>query len=160
MAIGVLAVLASVGGVAFIGWRGLSSARGRRPAPPPAPDIRRERRTRSRIIPTTERPAELQIVGAQFMEMPEIKDVSTTGLAISVPHRFNGETPTQEVEVLLTLHGQGTVRARGEIRHVSHARHSTFSFGVEFVEISDDDRDRIARYVDDMAAQKITTKGE
>ncbi len=158
MAIGVLAALASVGGVAFIGWLGLSGTRGRRREPPAAPDIRRERRTRSRIIPTTAHPAELQIVGAQFLEMPEIKDVSTTGLAISVPHRFNGETPTQDVEVLLTLHGQGTVRARAAIRHVSYARTSTFSFGVEFVEISDDDRDRIARYVDEMAEQNTAQK--
>jgi hypothetical protein len=153
MAIGVLAALASVIGVAFIGWIGLVVVGGRR-KPQSTPDIRRERSTRSRIIPTSERPAELQLVGQQFMEMPEIKDVSTTGLAISVPHRFNGKLPTQEMDVLLTLHGQGTVRARGEIRHVSYARHSTVTFGVEFVKISDEDRDRIARYVDDIADKK------
>jgi PilZ domain len=154
MAIGVLATLASVGGVAFIGWLGVSVMLGRRSKPESTPDIRRERRTRSRIIPTSANPAELQLMGEQFMEMPEIKDVSTSGLAIAVPHRFNGQTPNQEVDVLLTLHGQGTVQARGAIRHVSYARHNTVTFGVEFVKISDEDRDRIARYVGEVAEQK------
>jgi len=110
--------------------------------------IQRERRRRSRIVPPADKPAELQIMGQDFLEIPEVRDISENGLAISVPHKFNGHKPTQEVDLLLTLHGQGTVRARGAIRHVSYTRNDTATFGVELVSIDDEDRDKIRRYVE------------
>jgi hypothetical protein len=109
--------------------------------------ILRERRRDARIVPPAHKPAELQIMGADFLEIPEVRDISETGLAISVPHRFNGHKPTQEVDLLLTLHGQGTVRARGAIKHVSYTRFDTATFGVELVAINDEDRAKIRSYV-------------
>ena len=76
-----------------------------------------------------------------------ICDISETGIAISVPHKFNGHKPTKEVELLLTLHGQGTVRAKGAIRHVSYTRTDTATFGVELVAIDELDRAKIREYV-------------
>src|SRR5262245_57056105 len=110
MGIGVLTALASVIGAALVGI-GISRMRARR-QDRQAPRIRRERRVQSRIIPTPDMPAKLQIIGDESTAVPEIKDVSTTGLAISVPDRFNGKPPDKEVEVVLKLHGEGTVRAR------------------------------------------------
>ena len=110
--------------------------------------ISRERRRGARIVPTADKPAELQIMGKDFLEIPEVRDISETGLAISVPHRFNGHRPTQPVDLLLTLHGQGTVRARGAIRRVSYTRNDTATFGVELVDIDEQDRDKIRRYVE------------
>ena len=109
--------------------------------------IRRERRKQSRIVPTADRPAELQIMGPDFLEIPEVRDISENGLAISVPHKFNGHKPTQEVDLLLTLHGQGTVKAKGAIRHVSYTRNDTATFGVELVAIDEQDRAKIRNYV-------------
>jgi hypothetical protein len=110
--------------------------------------IQRERRRRNRIVPPSDKPAELQIMGKDFLEIPEVRDISENGLAISVPHKFNGHKPTQEVDLLLTLHGQGTVRARGAIRHVSYTRNDTATFGVELVSIDDEGRDKIRKYVE------------
>jgi hypothetical protein len=109
--------------------------------------IQRERRRGSRVVPPSDKPAELQIMGADFLEIPEVRDISENGLAISVPHRFNGHKPTQEVDLLLTLHGQGTVKAKGAIRHVSYTRNDTATFGVELVSIEDEDRNKIRRYL-------------
>jgi hypothetical protein len=133
--------------VAIVMWRVTGSgAPGERPRT--LSMIRRERRRGSRIVPPSDKPAELQIMGQDFLEIPEVRDISENGLAISVPHRFNGHKPTQEVDLLLTLHGQGTVRARGAIRHVSYTRNDTATFGVELVSIDDEGRDKIRKYVE------------
>jgi hypothetical protein len=109
--------------------------------------IRPERRGKARHAPSAHKPAELQIMGQDFLEIPEVADISDSGIAIRVPHKFNGHKPTKEVDLLLTLHGQGTVRARGAIRHVSYTRNDTATFGVELVSVGDEDRGKIRRYV-------------
>jgi hypothetical protein len=112
--------------------------------------IQRERRRGSRVVPPSDKPAELQIMGPDFLEIPEVRDISENGLAITVPHRFNGQKPTAEVDLLLTLHGQGTVKARGAIRHVSYTRSNTATFGVELVAIEEEDRTKIRRYLENI----------
>jgi hypothetical protein len=141
-----------VGSIVVVGaiiWR---ASAGASPSPSGRPRtfsmIQRERRRGSRIIPPADKPAELQIMGQDFLEIPEVRDISENGLAISVPHRFNGHKPTKEVDLLLTLHGQGTVKARGAIRHVSYTRNDTATFGVELVSIDDEGRDKIRKYVE------------
>lgn len=109
--------------------------------------VRPERRRGARLVPPSSKPAELQIMGQDFLEIPEVCDISETGIAISVPHKFGGHKPTKEVELLLTLHGQGTVRAKGSIRHVSYTRTDTATFGVELVAIDEADRAKIREYV-------------
>jgi hypothetical protein len=126
-------------------WRGLFAGRAGTGAAQPG--TRPERRRAARMVPPRDRPAELQIIGQDFLEMPEVRDISDNGLAIKVPHKFNGHKPTQEVDLLLTLHGQGTLKARGAIRHVSHARIDTATFGVELVAINEEDREKLRDYL-------------
>jgi hypothetical protein len=108
---------------------------------------RPERRRAPRYIPPREMPAELQIAESDLLEIPKVLDISEHGLGISVPHEFNGQAPEQHVDLLLTLHGQGTMRARGTIRHVSRGRADTTIFGVEFNAMSDEDRTKIRNYL-------------
>jgi hypothetical protein len=89
-------------------------------------------------------------MGEDFLEIPEVRDISDNGLAISVPHKFHGHKPTKEVDLLLTLHGHGTVRAKGAIRRVSYTRTDTATFGVELVSINEEDRGKIRDYVADV----------
>jgi c-di-GMP-binding flagellar brake protein YcgR len=147
LAIGILAGLALLGGGVALFF----SIAGKDPDDPTVSG--RERRRAERIVPPKDKPAELQIMGADFLEIPRVKDISTGGIAISVPHRFRGATPTQEVDLLLTLHGQGTVKAKGAIRRVS-SRHDTTTFGVELVAVTDEDRQRIERYVAEISRSK------
>src|SRR5262249_8958689 len=90
-------------------WRASASSPEEQARQPTRPMIQRERRRGSRVVPPSDKPAELQIMGPDFLEIPEVRDISENGLAITVPHRFNGQKPTAEVDLLLTLHGQGTV---------------------------------------------------
>jgi hypothetical protein len=106
-----------------------------------------ERRRAPRFIPPRDMPAELQIIGTDVLEIPKVVDISDNGLAISVPHEFNGQAPEQHVDLLLTLHGQGTVRARSTIRHVSRGRADTTIFGVELNAMSEDDRAKLRNYL-------------
>jgi len=145
----VIAVIAVVVVGAAI-WRATSSKRGGGGRARTLSMIARERRRHARVVPPPDKPAELQIIGQDFLEIPEVRDISDQGLAVSVPHKFNGHKPTQEVELLLTLHGQGTLRARGAIRHVSYTRSDTATFGVELVAIEDQDREKIRHYLADV----------
>jgi hypothetical protein len=138
----VVAILA-----AAVMWRAMAGGKRDQPSAERKRDIRPERRGKARIVPTRDKPAELQIIGQDFLEIPEVCDISDSGIAISVPHKFNGHKPTQEVELLLTLHGEGTVRARGAIRHVSYTRADTATFGVELVAIDETDRSKIRSYL-------------
>jgi hypothetical protein len=118
-------------------WRRRAARRAARP----------ERRRAPRFIPPRDMPAELQIIGTDVLEIAKVLDISDNGLAISVPHEFNGKAPEQHVDLLLTLHGQGTVRARSIIRHVSRGRADTTIFGVELNAMSDDDRAKLRNYL-------------
>ena len=138
----IIAVVA-VGLVGAVIWRGVAG----RAAPRDEVAAGRERRRGTRVVPPPGRPVELQIEGQDFLDIPEVRDISDNGLAISVPHRFNGHKPTQEVDLLLTLHGQGTLRARGAIRHAAYSRSDTATFGVELVDIKPEDRDKIRAYL-------------
>ena len=139
-------IVVAIAVVAIVMWRVTGSgAPGERPRT--LSMIRRERRRGSRIVPPSDKPAELQIMGKDFLEIPEVRDISENGLAISVPHKFNGHKPTKEVDLILTLHGQGTVKAKGAIRHVSYTRNDTATFGVELVDIEEGDRAKIRQYV-------------
>jgi hypothetical protein len=135
--------------VGAVVWRATAVGRTRIPRIPRR-TILPERRRKSRLVPPPGKPAELQIIGQDFIDIPEVRDISDNGLAISVPHRFQGEKPTQEVDLLLTLHGQGTLRARGTIRHVSYTRTNTATFGVELVDIKEEDRDKLRSYLADI----------
>jgi hypothetical protein len=106
-----------------------------------------ERLRAPRFIPPRDMPAELQIIGTDLIEIPKVLDISDNGLAISVPHEFNGQAHEQHVDLLLTLHHQGTLRARGTIRHVSRGRADTTVFGVEFNAMADEDRAKIRNYL-------------
>jgi hypothetical protein len=140
-------VVISVVAVGAVVWRARSAPAPASPRRRRLSIVRPERRRGDRLVPPSSKPAELQIMGQDFLEIPEVRDISETGIAISVPHKFNGHKPTKEVELLLTLHGQGTVRAKGSIRHVSYTRTDTATFGVELVAIDEKDRAKIRDYV-------------
>ena len=143
------AVVVAISGVAVgaVIWRALGAASGGGARPRSLSIIQRERRRGARVVPPSDKPAELQIMGEDFLEIPEVRDISENGLAISVRHKFNGHKPTKEVDLILTLHGQGTVKAKGAIRHVSYTRNDTATFGVELVDIEEGDRAKIRQYV-------------
>lgn len=75
-------------------------------------------------------------------------DISETGLAVIVPHRFEGCDLDSSVELVLTLPGRRPFQARGKIRHITEEGGPAERFGVEFTEIRSRHRVWIRAFVD------------
>lgn len=96
--------------------------------------------------PSPKAPIEVQLVGTDFLDIVHAKDISTGGVAIKVPHAFADCQIDGEVEIIVTLPGQKSFVARGIIRH--KGPRGVQSFGVQFTEIADSDRERVRVYVE------------
>ena len=100
------------------------------------------RRAHSRVRPKPEEPIEVQLIGSDFLEILEVRDISEGGLGLQVPHQFAGSDLATQVDVIITLPGQRPFSARGVIRHANGTM-----FGVEFTDLRAQARSRILTYV-------------
>jgi c-di-GMP-binding flagellar brake protein YcgR len=100
------------------------------------------RRAHSRVRPKPGETIEVQLIGSDFLEIMEVRDISAGGLGLQVPHRFDRELAGQ-VDVIITLPRERSFSARGVIRHVSNGT----LFGLEFTELPAQAMSRIERYV-------------
>lgn len=105
----------------------------------------KERRLNERVEPEPAAPISVQIMGADFIERVHVIDISVGGLGIRVPHEFIGYNVTDRVEIVLKLPGQAPFMADGFIRHFNGASRKVF--GVEFVRLPEQGREKIAAYV-------------
>jgi hypothetical protein len=101
------------------------------------------RRAHSRVRPKPGESIEVQLIGPDFLEIVEVRDISAGGLGLQIPALFEGRDIDVPVEVIVTLPRERSFSARGVIRHVSKGA----QFGVEFTELPDQARSRIERYV-------------
>jgi hypothetical protein len=106
-------------------------------------------RAHSRVRPKPDEPVEVQLIGADFMEVLEVRDISVGGLGLQVPHQFAGSNLADQVDVIIKLPRQRPFSARGVIRHVSNGS----MFGLEFTELQPVARTRIEAYVAARIAQ-------
>lgn len=90
-------------------------------------------------------------MGARFLEVVEAEDVSECGLAIRVSHEFSGCNLESVVDLIITLPGRSSFKARGIIRHAARSRDRTL-FGVELTQISAKNQAEIGKYVDYLLA--------
>ena len=107
------------------------------------------RRAHSRVRPKPGEPIEVQLIGPDFIEVLEVRDISAGGLGLQVPHQFEGSNIASQVDVIIKLPRQRPFSARGVIRHVSGGS----MFGLEFTELPDVARARIEAYVAARIAQ-------
>jgi hypothetical protein len=107
------------------------------------------RRAHSRVRPKPDEPVEVQLIGADFIEILEVRDISEGGLGLQVPHQFAGSDLAAQVDVIITLPRQRPFSARGVIRHISNGT----MFGLEFTELPAAARARIEIYVATRIAQ-------
>ena len=80
-------------------------------------------------------PVEVQIMSPDSLDILRAHDISETGLAVIVPHRFEDCDLDASVELVLTLPGHRPFLARGKVRHVTEEGGPSERFGVEFTEI-------------------------
>jgi c-di-GMP-binding flagellar brake protein YcgR len=107
------------------------------------------RRAHSRVRPKPGEPIEVQLIGTDFLEIVEVRDISAGGLGLQVTDVFQGSSLDAQVDVIITLPRERPFSARGLIRHVSNEK----MFGVEFTELPEPARSRIERYVAARIAQ-------
>jgi len=92
-------------------------------------------------------------MGRGSLDVLLARDISATGVGVFVPHMFKGWKIDEEVELVLTLPRERPFLARGVIRHHTHSDEGAEHFGVMFSEISDDDQEKILRYVEGHAGR-------
>lgn len=84
-------------------------------------------------------------MGDGFLESVNALDVSEGGLGVAILHNFEGCDTDAVVSVMTMLPGEKAFMAKARIRHVSKVKGT---FGVEFVEISADQRKALQKYVE------------
>jgi hypothetical protein len=89
-------------------------------------------------------PIRVDIMGNGFLDVLNARDVSVGGLGIRVPHGFVGCDILKEVDLIVTLGRTRPFKAKATIRHYNQAQHV---FGVEFSELSSDQRSSIEAYI-------------
>ncbi|GIX41970.1 MAG: hypothetical protein KatS3mg129_1703 [Leptospiraceae bacterium] len=104
-----------------------------------------EKRRYIRVKPKPEEPVEIQLVGSNFIDILNAKDISEGGVGIIVDHDFEGCDIGGLIDIIITLPKKKTFKVKGRIIH-KHITDSHF-FGVEFINISEEARSMIKEYV-------------
>ena len=112
-----------------------------------------ERRAEPRVTPEKGHAIKLQIVANTFLEVVHVRDISTLGIGIHVPHGFEGYELPPEVDLVITLPGNPPFMAKGAIRHTQHTEGTGF-FGVVFTEITEKAQEEVRAYVETRLSQK------
>jgi hypothetical protein len=80
------------------------------------------------------------------------RDISEGGVAVFVPHDFQGCQIDDPVDVIVKLGSEKPFTARGIVRHLSAQANDHF-FGVKFIRVSDENLAKIRKYVERRLAQ-------
>lgn len=86
-------------------------------------------------------------MGERFLDIFEARDISTSGVGIYVPYRFEGCDLRNPVELVITLPGARPFLVKGRLVHRSKMEREFF--GVEFIDLGEVERSEIACYVSD-----------
>lgn len=85
-------------------------------------------------------------MGDGFLDVFAARDISAGGVSIMVPHRFEGCSIEDDVDLVVSLPGVRPFMARGRIVHRTKTSHEFF--GVEFSRLANAHATLIERYVD------------
>ena len=88
----------------------------------------------------------VQIMGNGFLDVFPVRDISAGGVSITVPHRFEGCSIDDDVDLVVSLPRERPFMARGRIVHRTKTNHEFF--GVEFSRLAKAHAVLIERYVD------------
>lgn len=91
-------------------------------------------------------------MGSGFLDVLPAYDIGVGGVAVSVPHDFQGSDIDEPVNLIIKIGSERPFTARGVIRHLSKHAHGHM-FGVQFTQISAEHVERIRRYVEAVLAE-------
>ncbi|THB63426.1 MAG: PilZ domain-containing protein [Gammaproteobacteria bacterium] len=106
-----------------------------------------------RIEPENGRPIRVDINGNGFIDVVNATDISQNGIGITVPHKFANCRTDSEVNLLIALPEpiSSSIKVNGTIRHVDSNQ-----FGIMFIDLTTEDRDKIKAYVQSRLHRKTT----
>ncbi|MDA3900270.1 MAG: PilZ domain-containing protein [Spirochaetes bacterium] len=108
-----------------------------------------DKRHHIRVTPATETPVEIQIMGKGFLDIIFAKDISTQGIGIEVPHKFEGSDIDFPIELIITIPPNDCFKANGIIKHSNIEQTSRGIFGVQFSSIQKGYEKVLKRYIDE-----------
>ena len=104
-----------------------------------------EKRRYVRVKPKPEEPVEVQLMGSNFIDVLYAKDISEGGIGIIVEHDFKDYDIGGLIDIIITLPKKKTFKVKGRIIHKNIV--NNHFFGVEFVDISEQNREMIREYL-------------
>ncbi|MBM9575942.1 PilZ domain-containing protein [Leptospira sp. 201903070] len=84
-----------------------------------------------RVCPAVNEVIEVQLMGLNFLEILNAKDISIGGVAVEVPHLFEGCDLNSPIQMILTLPGRNPLKLSGKVKRKVAAPKASL-FGVEF----------------------------
>ena len=107
--------------------------------------IYNHKRYQVRVIPDPENPIIIDLVGENFIDVLRAKDIGEGGLGVYVPYQFDGCIINREIELVVTLTGVWSFKARGNIRHKGETPGNYF--GISFTHIEEQDMEKVKEYI-------------
>ncbi|TGK07524.1 PilZ domain-containing protein [Leptospira semungkisensis] len=111
-----------------------------------------DKRKQIRVIPFPKQPVQLQLMGNGFLEILLAQDVSEGGMAVRVPHKFDGYDIHSSVEMVVSLPGYKPFKAKGKIKHLSASREAEGFFGLQFLQMDIKGKESLLNYVQKLAS--------
>jgi len=108
-------------------------------------------RPATRVSPDPGEPIEIQLMSEGFLDIFEARDISTSGVGIFVPYRFEDCNLKSHVDLVITLPGGEPFLAKGRVVH--RTKLGREFFGVEFVGLPGRHAASVRRYVARRLAQ-------
>ncbi len=110
-----------------------------------------EKRRYVRVKPKENEPVEIQIMGTDFIDVLNARDISEGGVGIKVEHDFKGCHIGGILDIIITLPGKKPFKVKGKIIHKNIE--NSHLFGVEFIEISENAKYLIREYVNNRLSE-------
>ncbi|PJZ69815.1 pilus assembly protein PilZ [Leptospira perolatii] len=115
--------------------------------------MNRDKRQQVRVVPFPAQPVQIQLMGNGFLDILVAQDISMGGIAVRVPHGFEGCDLNSEIQILVSLPGYKPFKAKGKIRHLGKSREAQGYFGVQFVSFDPKGKELLSSYVQKLTAQ-------
>lgn len=107
--------------------------------------IYKHKRYQTRVIPDTQNPIIIDLIGENFIDVLKAKDIGPGGLSVFVPYQFEGCIINREIDIVITLPDTRSFKTNGMIRH--KGQRQGFYFGISFTHIERDDLETLKSYV-------------
>jgi hypothetical protein len=98
-----------------------------------------------RVLPDPQHPVIVDLVGENFIDILNAKDIGEGGLSVYVPYQFAGCIIDHEIELIITLPAVRSFKTSGLIRHKGDKQ--GLYFGIAFTQVQQKDLEKLKEYI-------------